>query len=269
MRRLRLVLPLLFLLLAPGCLLPRTLVVKDPGPQDRGVRYYRPKPYLLVKPLVNAKSGEPVPGFVTLETTMLPDFSEEYSIHVRAGLGVNETQIKLDNGWNLTSLNVNVDSQFDNNLSAMADILGAIPTPTSGSQATGSMAVPATNVPLGLYESVVSCGPDGRKRLYGFHYVGFMPYAAGPLEAGGLAPPPGHAEPVYGLVLDEFSKAMVFRPLHEVACIAPAPAATADEALRDEGDPDELIDDLPAPQAELHTRLMSTWERHEDPGKHR
>ncbi len=261
---------LLCLLHVTGCFLPKTTVVKDPGPHDRGVRYYRPKPYLVVKPLVNAKTGDPIPGYVILETAMLPDFSEEYSIHVRPGLGTNETQIKLDDGWNLTSLNVNVDSQFDNNLSALADVLNAVPKATGGYGETGGMPVPACNVPLGLYEGVVSCGPDGKKRLYGFRYVGFMPYAACPLELCGLEQRTCQGGPIYGLVFDEMARSMVFRPLHEVASIDPGPAATSpDELLRDEGDPDETIDDLPVPHADLRGRLMSTWKAHADHHPHR
>lgn len=82
--------------------LPSTWIVKNPGDRDCGLRYYLPKPYLTVKPLIN-KSGEPVAGFVSLEQVVLPDFSEEYSIHVRTGLGTNDTQIKLTNGWRLDS----------------------------------------------------------------------------------------------------------------------------------------------------------------------
>jgi hypothetical protein len=60
-----------------GCL-PSTRVVKNPGDHDCGVRYYRPKPYLFVRPMVN-KQGEPVTGYVTIEQTVMPDYSEEYS----------------------------------------------------------------------------------------------------------------------------------------------------------------------------------------------
>lgn len=76
-----------------GCT-PRTFVRKNPGPKDCGVRYYRPKPYLMVKPAVD-RNGAPIPGFVSIETTVLPDFSEEYSIHIRSGLGNNKTSITL------------------------------------------------------------------------------------------------------------------------------------------------------------------------------
>ena len=230
--------------LATGCVLPKTTVVRDPGPRDRGVRYYRPKPYLMVSPLVN-RDGEPVAGFVTLETQMLPDFSEEYSIHVRTGLGTNETSITLADGWNLTGLNVNVDAQVDDNLRAVADVVGSVPVATEGPAHRHT--VRAINVPMGLYESVVSSGPDGRKRLYGFRYVGFFPYAPCPLQSGGEACQPCGAGGIYGLAFDEESGAMVFRSLEALRPDASlAEAASRPEPLPEAlHNPAALVDDVP------------------------
>lgn len=192
-----------------GCL-PRTTIRKDPGPRDRGVRFYRPKPYLFVKPMM--AENKPVDGFVSLEQVTLPDFSEEYSIHVRTGLGTNETAITLDDGWNLTQLNVKLDSQFDENLKAAAELAKAIPTGGGGDREM-KMAVRATNVPMGLYEAVVSEGPDSKKRLYGFRYVGFMPYSTCPIESCGAEQHTCCDDVIYGLVFED--GAMVFCPLSE------------------------------------------------------
>lgn len=193
-----------------GCL-PSTKVVKNPGLHDHGVRYYRPKPYLVIKPMID-KGGLPVAGYVTIDQTMMPDYSEEYSIHVRAGLGTNDTNITLSEGWNLTGLNVQLDAQFDENLEAVAEVIKAVPSLTSSeSPALSGVAVRATNVPIGYYESVISKGCDGKKRLYGFRYVGFMPYAACPVESGGLEMLSCHDGQVYGLFFDH--DGMVFKPL--------------------------------------------------------
>ena len=210
--------PLLYLLvllpLLTGCLLPRTTVHMHPGPRDTGVRYYRPKPYLFVKPMTD-RDGLPVDGYVQLEQVTLPDFGEEYSIHVRSGLGTNDTEIRLEDGWKLTALNVSVDSQFDENLKAVADVIESIPRATAaGRETLPAMAVRATNVPLGLYESVVSTGSDCKKRLYGFRYVGFMPYASCPQESCGVEQTACCAADIYGLVFE--AGVMVFRPLGEV-----------------------------------------------------
>ena len=127
--RLSLLSLLLLLLVLPGCL-PRTTVHRHPGPRDLGVRYYRPKPYLLIKPMT-ARDGLPVDGYVSMEQVTMPDFSEEYSIHVRSGLGTIDTEIKLEDGWKLTGLNISVDSQFDESLKAMADVIEAVPRATA------------------------------------------------------------------------------------------------------------------------------------------
>ena len=205
-------LALFFLPMASGCLLPTTKVVKNPCPDDTGVRYYRPKPYLWVKPMI---VGEQIAdGYVTLDHVMLPDFTEEYSIHVKSGLGMNHTSITLDQGWNLTAIDVNIDSKFSENVDALANLMKSVPIPTGGGGETRSMVVRATNVPMGLYEAVISCGPDGKKRLYGFRYVGFMPYEPCPVESNGVQCQNCYSGAVYGLVFED--GAMVFRPLPEI-----------------------------------------------------
>jgi hypothetical protein len=202
--------------------LPRTIIKPNPGPRDRGIRYYRPKPYLFVKPLV-AKDGTAVDGMVTLEMTTLPDFSEEYSIHIRSGFGINETKVTLEDGWNLTSINVDVDSQVDENLTAVSDLVGNIPKLT-GEVNTQSMNCKASNVPMGLYEAVVSRDGHGIKRLYGFRYVGFLPYASCPTTLHGQDCESCVTASIYGLVFENGS--MVFRELqHLPTHIEPASAS--------------------------------------------
>ena len=206
-------------LAAAGCL-PATKVIKNPDDCDTGVRYYRPKPYLLIKPMINSKTGEPMSGYVTLEQAILPDFSEEYSIHVKTGLGTNDTEITLKDGWRLDSLNVKLDSQFDENLKAIADIAGTIPKLTASDDPAGRTPVKATNVPIGYYESVISKGCDGKKRMYGFRYVGFMPYHPCPIESCGVdGTNCQNGLTVYGLVMEadpQGGSAMVFKPLTEI-----------------------------------------------------
>lgn len=200
---------------------PRTVIRKDPGPHDKGVRFYRPKPYLLLSPLEEkdvagniTASREKVK--ITLE--WLPDFSEEYSIDVRPGLGSNNTSISLEHGWNLTQLNVTIDSQVDENLSAVGGLVGAAAPLFSmkGAEAQG-MVVPATNVPLGYYEAVLGRDMDGKKRLYGWRYLGFVPYAHCPIESTGVEcrPCDDGSLDLYGLVFE--NGVMTFKPLHPYA----------------------------------------------------
>jgi hypothetical protein len=199
-------------IMVPICLAAcaSTTVKKNPGPHDHGIRYYRPKPYLLVQPPA-AGSDE----FVTLTLDYLPDFSEEYSIHIRTGIGKNKTSVTLDKGWNLTKLDVDIDSEIPQNIEAFAKLLSAVAPkgliPTEGSVPKAK--VKATNVPIGYYESVISQGPDGKKRLYGWRYVGFAPFAQCPMESGGLEVACCKDQLLYGLVYE--SGAMTFKPLNQ------------------------------------------------------
>jgi len=226
------------LMLASGCG-PGVYVRQNPGEHNRGVRFYRPKPYLFLSPATAKTIKEtedaltttftsPSYQYVDINLQYLPDFSEEYSISVRPGLGVANVGFKLENGWNLTEISQELDSQFDENLTAAAEVLKAGASLAGGAPAALGAIQPVrvrmTNVPLGYYESIISRGPDGRKRLYGWRYVGFAPFNACPVEAGGVefACCNDGSLDVYGLVfekteLDEqpvmmFKKLQTLRP---------------------------------------------------------
>ena len=200
----------LFPLVLTAC--ATTTVTKNPDDCDRGIRYYRPKPYLLIQP-ADHRSDE----FVSISLQYLPDFSEEYSIRVRAGLGINETNIALKDGWNLTQISQKLDSQFDESLEAVAAVIKSLPIPTAAKSRGASemkMVVRATNVPLGFYESVVSCGVDGKKQLCGWRYVGFQPFNVCPGQP--CMAPLMESDPfaVFALVFDR--GVMTFKPISQV-----------------------------------------------------
>ncbi len=218
-----------------GCT-PRVRVRHNPGPQDTGIRYYRPKPYLKVEPAgVSVTEGRkttvtPSDEYVSISLEYLPDFSEEYSIDVRSGLGVAEVSIALEDGWNLTAINQTLDSQTDETIEAVADLAkaatGFIPSQSEHAAPPGSskrFVVAATNVPIGYYESVISADGCGRKRLYGWRYVGFLPFAACPTEMCGSQhlPCSGVPSDLFGLVFR--NGAMVFQRLD---AIDPVPKTT-------------------------------------------
>jgi hypothetical protein len=203
-----------------GCA-PRVCVTPNPGPRSKGIRYYRPKPYLKVTPAIvpsGRDASQLYPNLVTVSLEYLPDFSEEYAIDVRSGLGIANVEIKLEDGWNLTEISQELDSQTDENISAAADLIEAIGgvVPTSdrdGEAEVKGFTVEATEVPLGYYEAVISRGPDGRKKLYGFRYLGFFPYEPCPLTMGGGASGCCNdpLTTLYGLTFHDGR--MVFRPL--------------------------------------------------------
>ena len=181
-----------------GCT-PKVHVVKVTAKNSMtsGIRYYRPQTYLLITPVSETVTTQvnksPVvtvkPGtkYVNLKLEHLPDFSEEYAINVKAGLGTADVEITLEDGWQLTALNQDIDSNFDENVEAATGALAAVSPPTpgvSGAQSalksggpTLQTVVRATNVPIGYYESVIGRDECGRKQMYGWRYLGFMPYA--------------------------------------------------------------------------------------------
>lgn len=225
------------LLAAIGCA-PRVHVTANPGPGAQGIRYYRPKPYLKVVPaeIQIAKDASRIePGLVKITLAYLPDFSEEYAIDVRPGLGVADVSLELEDGWNLTKVNQKFDSQTDENISAAGDLIKAVSqfVPTAGESADEpeiEFTVPATDVPLGFYESVIGRGPDGRKQLYGFRYLGFLPYQTCPTVMGGvdLACCGDPAVTLYGLTFA--GGRMVFKPLPLMAADPSDPAGVLQTA---------------------------------------
>ena len=153
---------------------------QNPSSCDTGVRYYRPKPYLFISPLAQSvQSGTgsstrttttPSDQFVNIQLQYLPDFAEEYSIDVSPRLGRSNVMITLEDGWNLTAINQDLDSNFDENLGAVSSLISAVaagtpPATTLGGTDSGgesstrveatSFEVAARNIPLGYYESVI------------------------------------------------------------------------------------------------------------------
>ena len=210
-------------ILALGC--ASTTVRKNPGVHDRGVRYNLPKPYLLLKPSVkldeNGKIASYVQNSVDIVLEMRPDYSEEYSIHVRAGVGANKTSITLEDGWKLKTINFNVDSKTSENIGAVAELISALPkfTPARAGTEAGAQElasnVPAFNVPLGYYESVIGQDNCGKKHLYGWRYLGFLPFNPCPTAACGSQAANCCEGDIFGLVYEK--GVMTFKRLDQIA----------------------------------------------------
>lgn len=236
----------------PGCA-PRVIVRQNPSANDTGIRYYRPKPYLLIAAL--DKDTAASPDYVSITLDYLPDFSEEYSIDVRPGLGIADVGVTLEDGWNLVAINQKLDSQTDEKIEASAELLKAaagLATPHVGvapSARTG-IEVQAHNVPLGYYEAVLGRNRQGKKQLYGFRYVGFMPFQACPLEMCGSAAVPCDEGMLYGLTFD--SGVMTFKPLCEIAAVLP---------------PTQQVPLQTAPEVPLIRNFSRTWTVKPDGGK--
>jgi hypothetical protein len=210
-----------------GCFVPGAYVTKNPGARDQGVRFYRPKPYLRITPSTDVSDDgadtdglPPSSKYVEMTLVYLPDFSEEYSIRVTPGLGTANATIELEDGWKFTGLvDASFDTKFSENVKAIA---GAIPARATASEATRDkalmerkMVVQAVNVPIGYYESVISLGPDGRKRLYGWRYIGFAPISPCPIDMEGQSCADCNSTdgPIFALVFRD--GVMVFCPMSE------------------------------------------------------
>ncbi len=230
-----------------GC--TRVVVKKDPGYDDKGFRYYRPKPYLFITPgtsggggggasTFSIQQGKPLeiktgqtgnaegiaqagyqltdtdpdvtdantfqklsapgapqaPSKISIDLVYMPDFAEEYSVELKPGLGVGELSMELEDGWKLTSVGIKTDQQVDEIISSVAEVVeaggGLIPKGTEETYApegqVGPHGIYATNVPFGFYEAVIACDPCGRKQLYGWRYVGFMPFQSCPTQPCGM-----------------------------------------------------------------------------------
>jgi hypothetical protein len=180
--------------LALGC--ARVVITKNPGPCDEGLRYYRPKLYLLVAP------GED--DGIAIDIKYLPDYSEEYSIRMTPGLNAT-TSFKptLADGWNLIGFESETDQNLDDLVKSLA---GVVPNMKLSAQPPKA----DVKVPIGFYEAVVGQDERGCKSLVGWRYVGFFPIGqASVTTVSGLIP----AEASALWKLSWSSDGLVFEPI--------------------------------------------------------
>lgn len=204
----------LFAGLLAGC--SSVAVIKDPKASDTGIRYWRPKPFLLVTP------ADATGRMVKLKLEYLPDYSEEYSIHPK---GKKPPQVQLKDGWNLVAVGGPAPPPEKPEEGAPPP-----PPPAGDPMKLPEYVVAATNIPIGYYESVFD-STGTKKYLKGWRYVGMTPMGGGGppigmdpkgLPNGGMPPgcpppPPGSVlpGPLYGMVF--FNGVMTFRQLDEIA----------------------------------------------------
>lgn len=100
-----------------------------------GLRYWRPAPYLAYVRTATDKGSS-----CELRAFYLPDKSEEYAITFTAGMGTAKVNPTLADGWNLTSLDSDVDSKTAENITAIASLVEktAAAVAPSGTRGTGS-----------------------------------------------------------------------------------------------------------------------------------
>jgi len=132
-----------------------------------------------------------------MEIKYLPDYNEEYSIKMTPGVGTASLAIKLDDGWNLSSLNMSSDQKVAEIIGSVAQLVGAIKGAGAGGAGSGGgpksskmggggsdlfvIMDARPDVPLGFYEPIIATDPNGCKSLFGWRYVGFAPFAGCPV----------------------------------------------------------------------------------------
>lgn len=101
-----------------GCARVTVHRVKGESDYKQGLRFYRPRPYLLVT--------QDNQGKVLTSLIYLPNLAEEYVARVRSGWGATDAKIKLDQGWNLTEFGEIRDSKTGELIAAVGGILAGV-----------------------------------------------------------------------------------------------------------------------------------------------
>lgn len=212
---------LLAVLCCSGC--ARVVVNKDPGPHDKGIRFYRPKPYLFIGPGGSAEAAKPAEKKDKLDAELVPmdaaaaansehlkmlselaEIKKLVSVEApKPTMAVTmkieylpdyseEYSIRATPGLGRSKLNVQLQNGWNlNSVDAetdqkYAEIIGSM------AQLAGNLkpfldtpmhAKAEENVPLGYYEAVIAVNECGRKEMMGWRYVGFMPHLACPPKA--------------------------------------------------------------------------------------
>ena len=108
---------ILALLILTGC--ANTTVTKITPKNDnsaKGIRYYRPWPYLLVSQDAND------PESLDIKTVYLPNIKENYAINTQSGLGKLDTSITLEDGWKLTQYSDKTDTKIPETIQAIGSV---------------------------------------------------------------------------------------------------------------------------------------------------
>jgi hypothetical protein len=142
---------MLTVLATAGCTSTVTVSRITPAtkPDRTGIPYYLPKKYLLlawsdgrflpkVVETIDPVTGKPAGRTTTQEwikfseprwvadLVELPDLREKYGITMVPGLGSSEMSIKLTDGWKLSELNLESDTQLDELVTALGQAIPAL-----------------------------------------------------------------------------------------------------------------------------------------------
>ena len=88
--------------------------IDQDNPKEYGLRFYRPRPYLLVT--LSDKGCTP-------SIIQLPDYSQEYILHPYYWLGSLTFKPTLTDGWNLTAFDSTVDTKIPDTINSLVGLM--------------------------------------------------------------------------------------------------------------------------------------------------
>jgi hypothetical protein len=103
-------------LVASGCLGPKLESRRIASEEQEGIRYSLPRPHLFV-----SRGSTHPPQIV-----YLPDRCNQYGLTVSRGIGTLETEIELEDGWNLTRVGLATDSKTPETVAAIGEPVAEI-----------------------------------------------------------------------------------------------------------------------------------------------
>lgn len=89
---------------------------------ERGVKFYYPKPYLLVARTKSTEKPEEI------KVIYLPDMSEPQYAKLKSGYGAAELSLAFENGI-LTSVGQKTDTKIPETITSLGSLSGMIPKP--------------------------------------------------------------------------------------------------------------------------------------------
>ncbi len=108
------VLSALIALLIINCANVKIIQVDEHKTEQKGLRFYRPHPYLVISRDKN--------DALNSQIIWLPNMNEEYAIVSTPGIGNTDFKVTLENGWNLTQYGESIETRLPDMIKELGDL---------------------------------------------------------------------------------------------------------------------------------------------------
>jgi hypothetical protein len=105
---------ILIVFLLFGCANIKVVKIDDHNQNQKGLRFYRPHPYLVI--------GRDKNDALTGQILWLPNLKEEYAIVSTPGIGDTDLKVTLENGWNLTQYGESIETRLPEMIGELGDL---------------------------------------------------------------------------------------------------------------------------------------------------